>query len=271
MSTQENNTSSDEIDLRELACTLWQRKGVIIGITVLTTALAAGYAYTATPVYQATASLLPPPTSALIEIYARGQQAGMPAGFLTSTETTNLFFNYLSSNAVKAQFSAAVHEKNSNAKLPSISTSKNGTNGISVTMQSSEPQHLTAYIEDYLKLGAQVTQEELNLGLRNGFKVQLEKLNYDLAVANNVAEAGKDSDKTAEQHAAAVALQTRLMQVQNNANTVLDIPIYIVDAPAATPTTPIKPKKQLIIALGLVLGGMLGSFFVLLQHAFRRP
>lgn len=40
-----------------------------------------------------------------------------------------------------------------------------------------------------------------------------------------------------------------------------------IDEPAAIPTSPIKPKKKLIVALGVVLGGMLGVFVALIQIA----
>ena len=40
-----------------------------------------------------------------------------------------------------------------------------------------------------------------------------------------------------------------------------------IEQPAVVPTAPIKPKKSLIIALGLVLGGMLGVFYALINIA----
>ena len=40
-----------------------------------------------------------------------------------------------------------------------------------------------------------------------------------------------------------------------------------IDEPAAIPTSPVKPKKRLIVALGVVLGGMLGVFIALIQIA----
>ncbi|WP_281646072.1 Wzz/FepE/Etk N-terminal domain-containing protein [Parendozoicomonas sp. Alg238-R29] len=43
-------------------------------------------------------------------------------------------------------------------------------------------------------------------------------------------------------------------------------PVFVAQ-PAPVPTTPIKPKKKLIIALGIVLGGMLGVFIALIQIA----
>lgn len=47
--------------------------------------------------------------------------------------------------------------------------------------------------------------------------------------------------------------------------------LVTIDQLAMQPITPIKPKKALILALGLVLGGMLGLFIALLRNMLRRP
>lgn len=49
-----------------------------------------------------------------------------------------------------------------------------------------------------------------------------------------------------------------------------DIAVARIDEIATIPVSPIKPRKALILALGLVLGGMLGVFIVLIQSMFRR-
>lgn len=49
-----------------------------------------------------------------------------------------------------------------------------------------------------------------------------------------------------------------------------EIAVARVDEIATLPTGPIKPRKALILALGLVLGGMLGVFVVLVRNMFRR-
>lgn len=47
------------------------------------------------------------------------------------------------------------------------------------------------------------------------------------------------------------------------------IMVATIDEPARIPQQPIKPRKALILALGLVLGGMLGIFIALIRHMFR--
>lgn len=48
-----------------------------------------------------------------------------------------------------------------------------------------------------------------------------------------------------------------------------DIVVAQIDEIATPPVSPIKPRKALILALGLVLGGMLGVFIALVRNMFR--
>lgn len=260
-----HTTADDEIDLRELACTLWKNKGTVIAITALTTALAAGYAYTATPVYQTTMGLLPPPPSALIEFNTQPVT-------LSPVEAANLLFYYLSANATKTEFSAAVMPKHAGIPQPSISTSQQATGQMAITLASSKPEQLTQLAESYLNLAANAAKKEYNLRLHATRKALQEKLEQDLVIATEIAASPSYAPEiTDARNGSVILLRNQLLQAQNKAKTAIDIPLYTVDTPAATPTAPIKPKKQLIIALGVVLGGMLGVFLVLIRQAFRRP
>ncbi|MDT4871287.1 G-rich domain on putative tyrosine kinase [compost metagenome] len=51
---------------------------------------------------------------------------------------------------------------------------------------------------------------------------------------------------------------------------VADLKLVSIDQVAVDPLKPIKPKKALILALGVVLGGMLGLFIALLRNMLRR-
>jgi chain length determinant protein (polysaccharide antigen chain regulator) len=46
--------------------------------------------------------------------------------------------------------------------------------------------------------------------------------------------------------------------------------VFTLDSAAEVPETPVKPKKSLIVALGIVLGGMLGAFIALIRVLIRR-
>jgi LPS O-antigen subunit length determinant protein (WzzB/FepE family) len=61
------------------------------------------------------------------------------------------------------------------------------------------------------------------------------------------------------------AARLRSLQVD-----VSDLKLVSIDQVAVEPVRPIKPKKALILALGVVLGGMLGLFIALLRNLMRR-
>lgn len=48
-----------------------------------------------------------------------------------------------------------------------------------------------------------------------------------------------------------------------------NVAVFTLDSPALVPDTPVKPKKALVLAIGLVLGGMLGVFIALVRHMLR--
>lgn len=49
-----------------------------------------------------------------------------------------------------------------------------------------------------------------------------------------------------------------------------NVSVFTSDSVAEVPETPIKPKKSLIVALGIVLGGMVGVFVALIKVLIRR-
>lgn len=57
----------------------------------------------------------------------------------------------------------------------------------------------------------------------------------------------------------------RLKSIQPNLE---QLNLVRIDQPAIKPLNPVKPKKMLIVAIGLVLGGMLGVFVALIRNVF---
>lgn len=69
--------------------------------------------------------------------------------------------------------------------------------------------------------------------------------------------------------------ELRSLQEQLSFLTTIDmqpenVSVFSLDSAAEVPETPIKPKKALIVALGLMLGGMLGVFIALVRVMMRR-
>lgn len=72
MTVQQSTSANDEIDLVELFRALWRQKVLIAGIALLVTALAAIYAFTATPYFQTRTYLRPVPQSNLDQLNETG-------------------------------------------------------------------------------------------------------------------------------------------------------------------------------------------------------
>src|SRR3546814_12004854 len=79
-----NTTPSDEIDLRELFCTLWNAKWLIIAITFVVSCAAAGYAFLSTPIYETRVQTLPPTPSGLASYNMAKQLSGPAISGVTS-------------------------------------------------------------------------------------------------------------------------------------------------------------------------------------------
>lgn len=71
-----NPSASQEIDFGSVLGIFWEQKWVVIGVAVITTALAAVYAYTSPPVYEARAYVIPPTQNDIANFnYGRTREA----------------------------------------------------------------------------------------------------------------------------------------------------------------------------------------------------
>jgi len=71
-----NPSASQEIDFGSVLRILWEQKWLVIGVAAITTALAAVYAYTSTPVYEARAYVIPPTQNDIANFnYGRSKEA----------------------------------------------------------------------------------------------------------------------------------------------------------------------------------------------------
>lgn len=268
MPTSSHNVSSatdDEIDIRQLACTLWKSKVTVIVTALITTVLAAVYAYTATPVYQTSVGLSPLPDSALIELNAS------PIA-LSPTQASDLLGHFLLANTTKSQFAKQVLPQYAGATLPSINIIQKPSAYIVVVFRSSQPQYLQPLINSYVGLAADAAQKELDARLDATRALQLKKLEQDVSITiqTTLAALNLSTEKELPTSSADEVLRSRLAKAQTTLNTRVTIPWYVMDSPAVTPNAPIKPRKHLIIAFGFMLGGLLGACLVLLKQWFRR-
>jgi len=82
----------------------------------------------------------------------------------------------------------------------------------------------------------------------------------------NVLEARESDDPFIEDLREKEATLNALKAIAPNTDTLM---LYEIDGDVLVPESPVQPRKALIMALGIILGGMLGIFWVLIRSAVR--
>lgn len=331
---------SDEIDLFELAQNLWRQKLLISLVTLAITALAAGYAFLSTPVYESKSSILPP-RSADIAGYNLGRaEAGLTE--FTAAGVYSIFTRNLRSEGLRREFFEQVYlpvetgsqgakakdqlRESFNKKLSVTNPDvKNTPERFEVAVQSADSGRAAEWANVYSDLAAKKTQKDiadtvtteistrkksilghiavLRESARKLREDRIARLSEALKVADKVGlqapqvkASRTSSDGELEQFVdgnlmymrGAKAIRAELDVLQNRKNddpfivglreleNQLDflakvsvspdgVAVFTLDSAAEVAETPVKPKKALILALGLVLGGMLGVFIALIR------
>ena len=340
-------TNTDEIDLYELARSLWSSKVLVCTITLLVTAIAAAYAFLSQPVYQSSSQTLPPPASSLASYNAGNQaisndvepeqQTRLPV--LTSESAYNTFLRHLGSSSSRTRFFESNY-------LPAMASSddqvqrdalwqrmakdivvtvpsKPGMTVATLSIEGHDPLLIAAWTNEYMQQVLTAAHNELltNLGtaveaakqvvssqisaLRSVAaaerKVQLVRLQDALKIAESVGledppQSGNlitsySDNNTYLRGARAIRAEIQQLEARTSDDAyILELPELIrqqtllntidvnptlavatIDRSALVPEDPIRPRKMLILALGIVLGGMLGVFVALARAMFRRP
>ncbi|MCG9723807.1 Wzz/FepE/Etk N-terminal domain-containing protein [Vibrio brasiliensis] len=228
--------NNDEIDLRELFKVLWSGKWVITTLTVLFAVAAVVFALKQPNIYQSQ-------TSFVVENSFYGTEGvsepSFTPQFFTGGELRNL---------------VVLGESDDKSKLNGVSVSYDKRNkSISISKASLEPQ--TAF--DGVMLFSRVFNQTLKTSELDKVNVLIEAL---------VSQSQNTSDKTKDYIDELLAQQLFKKALLENPNSKL---VRQINEPVK-PTSHIKPKRALIIALGTLLGGMLGVAIVLVRFAFRR-
>lgn len=344
---------SDEINLRDLALTLWESRLLIVIITLVALIGAAVYAFQSTPVYETQAQTHLPPASGL-ESYNTAYQMTGPAAeavaqsmritdaipALEPEETYQLFLRHAASVSLRQEFfrehylpyfddspsegELAARWRRFNSDLTiSLPRRAEDNNLMRITLQGRDPKLIAQWLNTYLDMAIAKTQAELaaNLAsavnqrrasledqaatLRSGKhkerELEIARLQEALALAESIglqtpptsgnlitsytgpttymrgAKAlrseldllrnRKSDDPFIEQ---LPAIFKRLELLDNINLSPASIQVATIDESASIPQEPIKPRKALIMSLGLVLGGILGIFIALIRQMFRK-
>ncbi|MBT5485670.1 MAG: hypothetical protein HOK56_00605, partial [Deltaproteobacteria bacterium] len=94
----------DTIDLYELWITLWNKKWLVIAVTVIAALVSVVYALLAPQIYKAEALLLPPLATDVKSVNLQGAQGAQGAQGMTSNIAFAAFKNNLSSRSLQKKF-----------------------------------------------------------------------------------------------------------------------------------------------------------------------
>ena len=335
--------SDDEIDLFELIETLWREKLTIIGIAVVFALGGGGYAFMATPTYEASVSLLPPTTKDIAEL-TKGSAASVADSTSTSTSTVyDQFTRVLESNQLRKEFltlapvqSAFVTEGSTPQSIwkglsdsVSVSRAKGNADKIDVKVSYKDAAIAADLANSFVSLGLDRTRQLLVSDFNEQLKQQIgavedqiasrratyvtqidneiSKLQDALFVANRINQTGpidiqqiieaSPSTQTVDElrrlyrsgsdaleaeiellteRKKDLSLVSGLSELQQRLSLLTSIKLdeakilpATVDLAAMVPESPVKPKKSLILALSIVLGGMVGVVLVLIRQAVR--
>lgn len=335
---------SGEIDLFDLFQSLWKEKILIVLVTAVFTALAVIYALTATPIYQAHSSLMPP-SAAAIQGYNQGRVKELSEKLLTVEDIYKTFKKNLTSSRLRTAFfedvylpslSAEKQKINRDALLKRFNTilsvKKGAANAdpepYTVTVELDDPVVAAEWVQDYIERAITATKLELRNTIEAEQKVrvnalsiqkrallgtakqkredQVKMLKEALYIAESIDLEGSsplsdkaslggnryiDNDLIYTRGAKTLRAQLAVLEKRSSdeafingfreLNTQLEIlqayalddssvAVVDIDEAAEVPSTPIKPNKKLIVAVGVVLGGMLGVFAALIRSMIRR-
>ncbi len=343
-------TAADEIDLRELAFSLWASRRVVCIITLLVTAIAAAYAFLSQPVYQSSAQTLPPPASSLSGYNAGShlldyntKSPDLPRSVtlpqLTPQTAYEAFLRHLASDRIRTQFFENTYLPahaggDSQAQRDAlwqrmareivVTLPKQNMDIATLTVEGHDPNLTAEWTNQYMQQAIAAAREELILNLDSAAKVasqiaeeqikalrtvaaavreaRLARLKDALRIAENIGlddppqsgnlitsydgenlylrgarairaeisqlEARTSDDPYIEELPEVLRNEALLSSIDTNPGS---LEVATIDRSALVPEDPIKPKKALILALGIVLGGMLGVFTALARAMFRRP
>ncbi|MDG6777390.1 Wzz/FepE/Etk N-terminal domain-containing protein [Thiomicrorhabdus sp. zzn3] len=345
-----NNTYNDEIDLFELWNGILQEKWTVIISFLAATLLALLYAFTATPVYKATAYFLPPSVEDVQEMNALNLVTG--SDFYQPEEVYKNFIEHLRSRdvsqAIFNQFNLislyqpdfekkAKNEQDAirNIAFETFSSDisvhtpkKNSTsNEVSIDLAlKRSPQETADILNELVRLAQIKTAQQYLKDIQSELNIRKQRLHDRIASLRKI-EKERRLDRIARlEEAANIArslnladplsagpqinvqgvanqglptyylgyklleaelnalrkrenddpfisqlrgLQQNLTELQELKLDVNKFAVVTVDQYAIPPASPAKPKKALIVAVGGVLGLMLGVFIALIRRAIK--
>ena len=212
----------DTIDLYELWITLWNKKWLVIGVTVIAALGSVVYALLQPPVYKAEALLLPPKEKDVQSLNVQGVQ-GVQG--VTAARAFAAFKNNLSSRSLQKKFidehglmdilapgrtpeTRDIEILESFAKMIKIEHVKRALEnekGMSVSIESNDPEFAANLVNDYISFFDTETILALSAAARNSLAGQIRDIEYTIASKRQMAKQRREDTILRHEEAAVIA------------------------------------------------------------------
>lgn len=193
--------ADDEIDLFELMATLWKKKGIILLVTFLTTALAAGYAFTAKEQWTAKTIVTVPTIKSIEELYENDFLLPQLNSFEVRTKEPNVDEKFQRGinnfrQALMNSFIIDVLAKGIKA-TPIYVDDKNIVNdrpiAFNISISAGSADDVVKLLNTQLKLSSDAVIDRVYQDQKSQFEIYRKELSSQLTHEREVSEAKKQS------------------------------------------------------------------------------
>ncbi|WP_432697813.1 LPS O-antigen chain length determinant protein WzzB [Marinobacterium sp. YM272] len=225
-SPPQRSYADDEIDLFELIENLWKQKLLIILVTLIVAACGAAYALLATPTYQSTAYLLPPSSKNMAELNKLKLVDESAADYSTRS-VFDYFLQTLQSNTARqALFNQPdvqqhfLEKTDGNAveawklfnEAISVSPPKKDGNTASVSVKTDAAQPAAQWANEYVRITAEQSRENLAADLREEIQSRVNKLEQDIQSRRMIYQSQIDTELNKLTEALSIAQSLKLTE-----------------------------------------------------------
>ncbi|MGL4770989.1 MAG: LPS O-antigen chain length determinant protein WzzB [Plesiomonas shigelloides] len=207
--------ADDEIDLFELMATLWKKKGIIVLVTFLTTALAAGYAFTAKEQWTSEAIVTLPSAAAVSNLYAGYRLLDQGDNVTSISDIQNTVFKRFLDDSASydnlahyladtAYFKALVSGKTEKEKMRILDNwikqisiqpvDKNVADKVRVALPADNASQAQQLLRQYLVQSSQQAVQQSYADLEQQIKAQKASLADAMMASRTVAEVKRQTE-----------------------------------------------------------------------------
>lgn len=265
--------ADDEIDLFEVMATLWKKKGIILLVTLLTTGLAAGYAFTAKEQWTAKAIVTEPTIKSIEELCENDFLLPQLNGFEVKTKESNVDEKFQSRvnnfrQAIMNSFIIDVLAKGIKV-TPIYVDDKNkmydNASAFNISISADSADDVVKLLKTQLKLSSDAVIDRVYQDQKSQLEIYGKKLSSQLIHEREVNEMNRQSLTFSEKYH---KIQSELSYLKFN-EPKHALAFSYLNSPSESVTKD-KPKKTLILVLGVLLGGILGSIIAFSINAIQQ-